>query len=263
MTGGLKSLGCLILVMGWGLSSHSQDLQIGESNFKLAAPTLTGKESDTEKAASVLAAIRGLTLDQFARESIVAPVRIQLRYLRDAGGTKIGHDIHALFIVHTELEQFSPESFADRLSSKRDPSKRFIAKDPTEESLSSLGLTGDEKTKYKVATFDLMDKIRLTGLFELRTSEVDDQRRVDFRVVDEHFNRWHSTVDPSVNGEYQGLIGHLTMTRLGVDENQILVELRLLMREPSEWFAGSNFLRSKLPLVLQEMARDIRRSLRP
>jgi hypothetical protein len=36
----------------------------------------------------------------------------------------------------------------------------------------------------------------------------------------------------------------------------------MLMHEPTQWFSGSNFIRSKLPLAIQEGARSFRRSLR-
>lgn len=258
--------GLAAIALSFGLSqlvcAQNNAIRIGDDRFELQPPTLSGIESSQVELSAIRTATRGLPIEQFTRDSVVAPVRIQLRYLRASDGTKIGHDVHAMFVVHTQLDEFSPEDFADRLAGKRDEAQPINSKDVSASILQSLDLEADEETRFKLVEFDLLEKIRLSGLFEFRNSKSERQRQINFHVIDEHDNRWRSLMDENLSGNYRGLAGHLTATELAELDGVVLIELRLLMHEPQDWFAGSNFLRSKLPLVLQETARDIRRSLK-
>jgi len=42
----------------------------------------------------------------------------------------------------------------------------------------------------------------------------------------------------------------------------LLIESRMVLHELPEWFSASNFVRSKLPLAIQEGARNLRRRLK-
>ncbi|MEM8733892.1 MAG: hypothetical protein AAGG44_06715, partial [Planctomycetota bacterium] len=61
---------------------------------------------------------------------------------------------------------------------------------------------------------------------------------------------------------YHGLGGYVSIMPTGLEENQLLVESRMILHEHADWFSGSRYLRSKLPLSLQSSAKDLRRKLR-
>ena len=66
---------------------------------------------------------------------------------------------------------------------------------------------------------------------------------------------------PTMPASYAGCGGYLAITEIDGERHQILVESRMILHEPKEWFSGSNFLRAKLPPALQENARSFRRRL--
>jgi hypothetical protein len=60
---------------------------------------------------------------------------------------------------------------------------------------------------------------------------------------------------------YAGAAGYLIVSGLTGIENASLVEAEIVFHEPADWFSGSNLLRSKVPLIIQESARRFRREL--
>lgn len=236
-------------------------VEFSGGQFPLAPPTLDGTQSAEDQVAALKPILRGLPFKQFVRDSIVAPVRIQLRYLKDASGQRVGHDIHAAFVVHVTLDEFSPESFAKRMTGGKRGEDDFKVVELNDQMLRERGLSQDDQTLYRIADVELLEKVSVRGLFEFKSTRQGGQRRIDFEIIEDEINRWYSVREPSEGDTYTGLAGFLTATEL-VDTKAVLIEVRVLMHEPEGWFAGSNFLRSKLPLVLQESAREIRRSLK-
>jgi hypothetical protein len=242
--------------------SLGDSVQIGDQTVRLAEPTLTDNLNADEQTRQIETQLRGLSFRQFARDSTVAPVRINLRYIKDDSGRRLGHEIHLLFIVHESIDAFSAADFPKRLLGESDVENSAKATDAPAETLQKLGI-GDGKTNasYKVAKFELLDAIQLSGLFRISQSSTQSQNRFDVSLVESFDNRWQSIDEPAVGGTYSGMRGWLTATALEKIDG-VLVEARFVMHEPQEWFAGDNYLRSKLPLVLQEAARDLRRRLK-
>lgn len=60
---------------------------------------------------------------------------------------------------------------------------------------------------------------------------------------------------------YQGYGGYLKITDLSVPEGALLFEAHVVFHEPTDWFRGSNFLRSKTPLMVKESINTVRRKL--
>ncbi|MFO7901796.1 MAG: hypothetical protein R6U98_03985, partial [Pirellulaceae bacterium] len=60
---------------------------------------------------------------------------------------------------------------------------------------------------------------------------------------------------------YQGYAGYLKITNLSVPKGALLFEAHAVFHEPEEWFRGSNFLRSKIPLMVKESINGLRRKL--
>lgn len=246
--------------------SHSDGIEfrIADQPVKLDPPLLTGNESAAEQEQLITANLRGLSFSQFARDSIVAPVRIDLNYIEDADGNRVGHKVHALFIVHASFSEFASDDFAQQtLGTKQEPSqsKSFQSEALTDEALSDLGInTLSTGIQYQRLTFDLLDKVRLAGVVRFHSTKTERQNRVDVSLVSAAENRWWRLQQPDEGGEYAGFRAWLTATRLA-SRDAVLIETRLAFHEPPPWFRGSNYLRSRLPLVLQEAARNLRRRL--
>jgi hypothetical protein len=60
---------------------------------------------------------------------------------------------------------------------------------------------------------------------------------------------------------YRGAGGYISIRQLPELDDACLVEARMVLHEPEDWFSGSNVLRSKLPIMMQESARSFRRKL--
>ncbi|QDV87518.1 hypothetical protein TBK1r_65490 [Stieleria magnilauensis] len=246
-------------------SATPTTVQIAGQSVTLAEPTL-GDESDADAQRRLITPLlRGLSFNQFARDSVVAPVRIYLRYITNEAGDRLGHDVHVVFIIHESLQTFSDQDIAQRLGGEvADETAETPAEvdDVSAETLQGLGINdAGPQIRYRKLDFELLDKVRLTGLLRIAQRSSATQNRIDVSLVDRFDNRWQATDGREAGGEYSGFQGWLTATALaGMDA--VFVEARFVMHEPEQWFAGSNYVRSKLPLVLQQAARDLRRRLK-
>jgi hypothetical protein len=61
--------------------------------------------------------------------------------------------------------------------------------------------------------------------------------------------------------KYSGLGSYMKATKLGGSGDMLFVEYHVTFAEPEGWFHGTNLLRSKLPIVAQDMVRKFRRNL--
>lgn len=244
------------------VTDDSVSVLIADQSVTIPPPILTGDRDAAEQERLITAALRGLSYRQFVRDSVVAPVRIDLSYVKDASGTRIGHNVHVMFIVHTSLTTFSSDRFSEMLVGESDAASQQESTVATADTLRSLGLNdGGENIRYQRLQFDLLDKIRFDGLIRVTHTESASQNRLDISLVPEFENRWRATEEDSRGGTFTGLRGWLTATEID-SADAVLIEARVVFHEPTQWFRGDNFLRSKLPLVLQESARDLRRRLK-
>ncbi|QEF97274.1 hypothetical protein Mal15_13130 [Stieleria maiorica] len=240
-------------------------VQIADQSVTLPPPTLAADLDSDAQQRRITPLLRGLSFKQFARDSVVAPVRIYLRYITNEAGDRVGHDVHMIFIIHESLQTFSDQNIAKRLSGEAsDDATAQTSSDVSAETLQSLGIDdAGPEVRYRNVEFELLDKIQLTGLLRIAQQSSATQNRIDVSLVETFDNRWRFTDGresdaTGSSGEYSGFQGWLTATSLaGMDA--VFVEARFVMHEPKRWFAGSNYVRSKLPLVLQEAARDLRR----
>ena len=58
---------------------------------------------------------------------------------------------------------------------------------------------------------------------------------------------------------FAGAGGFARVSRLAELPDACLVELRMVLHEPRDWFRGDHVLRSKIPILMQESARRFRR----
>ena len=259
-----------------------QGLLIGNTARKLAAPSLTPNQSEPERDASLKKLAGRLGWEKFARDSVFAPVTINLSYLKSEDGQRIGHDIQTAFIAHASLANLRDDQFLKAVFGTEGKGKDqgFQVKDMPDSVLTALGIEprSDEGQKFASVILPLLNRVELQGTIRVQKYEGDnwiefywqiDPRFTEHsdKLEEPYRNAWIK-LDRDERGApikgtpkaYRGCGGFLSVWKVG-SEDLLLIESRMLMYEPKDWFAGSNFLRSKLPPALQENARSFRRQL--
>jgi len=142
------------------------------------------------------------------------------------------------------------------------------------EALQSRGIHDADDTRHLSADVTLFKEVRLSATLETMRSRTDDSLIVAgqldprFAGDKEYPNRWwrldrddsgHLTAGPP--HDYRGAGWYVKATKLHEPEGSLLVEYHLVFEEPYGWFNGGNYLRSKLPVVVQDGVRRFRRRL--
>ncbi|MGB7345465.1 MAG: hypothetical protein WBD20_14720 [Pirellulaceae bacterium] len=240
-------------------------------------PSIKSSQTADQRAAVLKAIAGGAGWKRFSRNSVVAPVSIDLDYLKDDAGTRMGHRVHLAFVVHASLETLKDKDLMKQMFSNDEKSEDAEAVESekiTDEDLSKLGINSDDTTSFASVEFPLLDKVLVRGVLQLQQQTEDDTIVLAIKA-DPRFGERNSWSPISDDGQtsppdwraYEGAGGYLSVTRLSETDGDglssaCLIESRFVVYEPVDWFSGSNLLRSKLPLMLQESARSLRRKLK-
>ena len=244
-------------------------------SFSLALPTLSVGQSDKQRMDQLTALSGGAGWKRFSRDSTVAPVAIDVKYLNGADGSRVGHSLHAAFVVHASLETLKDKDLMQQLFANESSSGKTESKSEGQVSdkvLIERGITKTENTSFANAEIALLKKVTVRGVLQVQKSEsengIDFAFRLDkrFNDADQTSNAWSRIGKDKATlpdwTPYSGAAGYLVVRRLPELESACLIECRVLLHEPKEWFNGSNLLRSKLPLMIQETARSFRRQFK-
>lgn len=270
-------------------------LVIGGQDVKLNAPKFDPRSPSEERSAAQerLAGAHGWK--RFSRNSVVAPVKIELAYLKNESDQRIGHRVHVAYVVHAGLDTlrdadlmgdlFGKPSDGDsdhddetaRESSEGEES--FLSEELDPKELAALQIEPEEGVSYGWLEFLLLKKVDLQGVirsqrweeenFVAISWELDDRFSDQNPAHETYRNEWIRR-DRGPNGElmlsdpkpYSGVAGYLVISTIAGLGNASLIEAEVVLHEPEGWFNGSSLLRSKLPLILQESARRFRRGLK-
>ena len=257
---------------------------------RLDAPKVDPRLSAEERVAAQKNLAGGAGWARFSRNSVVAPVKIELSYLKSADEVRVGHRIHVSYVVHAGIETLKdseflsglfggPSSSGEEKESQADEKERFHSERLDDRELSQLGIQPEEDTDYGWLEFLLLKRVELRGLIRSERVEAEDYFAISWEL-DERFtdrvppaerirNEW-VRLDRASGGEqlrsqpssYSGAAGYLIVSSVEGMDDACLVEAEVVMNEPEDWFSGSSLLRSKLPLILQESARRFRRGLK-
>ncbi len=128
--------------------------------------------------------------------------------------------------------------------------------------LSKVVVRGVARARRSVWSADDQDApIILTWLLDARfASEAPEAESIA--------NQWRA-IERSEVGEKElgppqpnaGMGGYIAITPLPGDAAASMVQLRFVIHEPQAWFNGKNLLRSKLPILIQDRVRNLRREL--
>jgi hypothetical protein len=253
-----------------------------EERVSVSSPKWDPQDPGANRAA-VTARLAGPTgWDSFVRKSVVAPVRIDLDYLRAGDGSRQGQRIHVALVVHATLATLrDPEVMGRLLGGESQDSNRpeeFSCETIEPDALRELGIQENPSFASSLLRLTLLDKIEVRGVIRSQRIEGDnffaiawmlDERFTDRDPPDERYrNQWvkrgRDELGNATRSEphpYRGAGGYLIVSDVEEIEGASLIEAEVVFHEPEAWFSGSNLLRSKLPLLFQESARRFRREL--
>ncbi|MFG0266353.1 MAG: hypothetical protein ACF8AM_14575 [Rhodopirellula sp. JB055] len=236
---------------------------------------------EVEKQLQKLARAGGIR--RFVRNSAVAPIAIDMESISNSDGKRIGHLLDVTFVVHASLDLVQDsdalKSLLQNDSKEDEPDSSGAASQVSAEELTQLGIHANaENESFGRIRFPLLDRVLVEGVFHAETHRQiegasDDVVTVAWQLDPRFENSWspigRNDLGQETTGEakpYQGLGGLITATRLpaeiaGTDSEGTIVQARFVVHEPVDWFGGRNQLRSKLPLIIQDRVRDLRRKL--
>ena len=224
------------------------------------------------------------SLDEFARDSVVAPFLLKFPEVRRTDAPARAVDLW--FIVYGNLNQMSKNDVLKEFTTARgkDATLHVLTADElTARQLSPasganenlLTQPGQTAERYVHTIAGILDKVELHQTLRCVLSRNADSV-VIATVVDDRFdkdrdfpNQYHRLVRNDAGDTakgpaepYAGAAGYLKATQLAQPNGAILVEYHAIYSEPQDWFNGANLLQSKLPILLQSRVRDLRRQVK-
>ena len=265
----------------------------------LLAASLSGNALPKESKLEKLTGLAGKAgWESFSRRGLNAPTAIQIEALTAGDGVRVGYSVHNAYILYAALEKLRDRDLMEttfgRPGSRRDDST--LMRELTMREKVELGLSEDgDADGYMWLELPLLRKVLICGVVHLQKRDLQDGFQLfwelDPRFASQHStsqassvrapretnigaqvpfaNTWSSLSKNDLGGleigepqPYVGLGGYMAIHSTGQAEDQWLVESRMLIHEPTDWFGGSKYLRTKLPLSLRESAKTFRRKLR-
>jgi len=235
---------------------------------------------DAARQREIIGAIAGLySWQQFVRNSPVAPFELDQSYVKDAEGRRVGHVIDLCFIAHGPLDVFRDRQRAEDVFGEPWPqggASEAEVRELEDNELSALGLQDIDRSaeRYVSIGSSLMNRVYVRGVGHIRRSCTQDSIIIAWKLDprfnrdDRLANRWYPIQTTKLGQRergtarpYQGFGGYLKITDLAEPKGALLFEVHVVLHEPEGWFSGSNFLRSKTPLIAKEMIDKLRRKL--
>ncbi len=199
----------------------------------------------------------GRRFDDFTRNSVNAPIDIESDKLVVNGG--VFRIYQYCFIVHCDLQQFTDtrplEALFDDESNRQPPQE--------------LGHHGGDQYTFS-ETQSLLKRVRIEAVLR-RNHRRSSRSSLGVTMVvaadpndpndARRQSRWAAIATPDQMHPYLGMAALAKATTMAELPNALFVEVHFVFYEPTEWFSGKNLLGAKLPLVIQNRVRQVRRDL--
>ena len=216
--------------------------------------------------------------ETFTRKAIVSPFLLKISDDGRESG-RIGRRVDLYFVAYGSLNALGSDNYLQQQLNIA------AAGDQGAEGGRVQILTGDELGKrglpasqgsgdprWVAVESTLLSKVRISLTTQNMKTETSDSILIasiaDPRFVEdaEYPNQWRSITSDDAGRRqigppqaYSGLGSYVKGTRLAQPAGAIFVEYHVAFAEPQGWFHGANLLRSKLPIVAQDMVRKLRR----
>jgi hypothetical protein len=239
-------------------------------------PPAMKKDLTPKQQQAVVEKAGGVDLELFVKDTVAAPFALKIQSVEKAG-QRVAQAIHLAFIAHGDLNRVVKEDVLNRLlgTEARQGKKLGAVKFLTADMLKERGIVPSPGTnpeeRFAALEIFLLDKVKVKGVTRNVKTEGDGWAALAMRLDprfndDKQFpNCWQSyNAIEDVFGppqHYTGLAGYTQVTKLAEPKGALFFEMHVVLSEPKSWFGGPNLLRSKLPLVLQENVRNLRKRL--
>jgi hypothetical protein len=253
--------------------------------LKLPAPTMAdGLDAASQRKSLESIADERRPVDALLRKGVTAPIIFKSgddKASAATGGT--GKRVDFWFVVYGDLKKIADEGFwADKKDKSEDDP------DPNDAQFTGKLLTPEELKERKIeplvspgivenyGTFDvqLFNRVRVRGTMQSVQTQTDES--VTYAaILDPRFandkkypNQWQSISRDDAGKlqygplkPYAGMGSYAKATTLKEPKGAILVEYHMAFDEPEGWFRGANVIRTKLPIIVQDNVKKLRRKL--
>jgi hypothetical protein len=255
------------------------------SPIKLPAPTVRdGLDAAAQRKAIQSIADERKPVESLLQKRLDAPFVLKTyddKTSSAAGGT--GKRLDLYFVVYGDLKKIADEGFwGDEDAGPEDQpdpnDAQFTGKLLTPEELKERRieplLSSGVTENYGTAEIQLFNRVRIRGT--TRSVETKADESVTYAsILDPRFasdkkypNQWQSVVRDEAGKlqygtlkPYAGLGSYAKATQLKEPEGAIFLEYHLVYDEPVGWFGGAGVIRSKLPIVVKDNVKKLRRKL--
>lgn len=253
----------------------------GGTVVRLPEPALADGMEATEQLKIVKRVAGKYPLDRFLRNAIVAPFVLDVNSVEDAG-QRTGQRVDFYFVAYASLDALLDEAALRDLFGMNESDSNLATRQTiralTAAELQARNLSPrnevDLLESYGVIDVPILERARLSGIgFGARRNTEESiiaAWKLAERFADDpqFANQWRPIVRDAVGRDvlgppqaYSGAGGYLKITRLIEPAGALFVECHSIFDEPHGWFDGKNLLRSKLPLIVQDNVRTLRRKL--
>jgi hypothetical protein len=259
-----------------------QGVQLGpQETVQLPKPIVDESMDDAAKRRAIEAIINGrYDWETFARPSVVSPFVLKISE-NDRQAGKVGRQVDMYFVAFGPLSNLAGDDYIQKqlgiAASDSDTASGGRAKVLTREDLAKRSTAAEQasgQSKWVAVESTFLGKVRIR-LTTRNVKTVTDNSVVVASIVDSSFeqdpeypNQWRSIATDDAGRRqlgppqpYVGLASYMKATKLGGTEDMLFIEHHVVFAEPEGWFHGTNLLRSKLPIVAQDMVRKFRRNL--
>ncbi len=250
-----------------------EGLDVGDKAvIKFPAPSMPDGLAAAKQTEIIKKLIDGkYAYDEFTRNSVVAPQVVTIS--NPAGGLKNAppRSASVWFVVHGDFKKLEDDKFLDKLvggtkggGGKSGPlnGADLVKRD--------IKVADEKREGYGFVEFDFLEKVRLkvTGhaMWSRKADSVITAAEVDprFRGDKDFPNEWRAlnkgaAVPVGAPNPWGGAGMYLKITKLHEPPGALFVEQHIIFTEPTGWFDGKPILTSKLPLVVQDNVRTLRK----
>jgi len=250
--------------------------------LRLPAPTMPdGLSAEQQRAAVATVADANRSLDELLRRSTVSPFVLKTG-VAETGGTARRVDLW--FVAYGDFAKVTDEDFLKDRAKVLQPPKQQDGNLPSTsklldaEELRARGITPaddpDSGEGFAYTSFPLFDRVLLSMTTQVMRTTTDESVTLA-SLLDPRFDDdatypifWQSLTRDEAGrttlGEKRPFVGwgsYLKITKMAEPAGALFIEYHAAFDEPEGWFNGANLLRSKLPLVVQDAIRKLRREL--
>jgi hypothetical protein len=251
-----------------------EGIAINDKTIKLPQPTLS-VQADAQMQDQVVHKIAAKKhgYNEFVRKSQSAPVLV----VTDTEGSADNGDrvqrVDSWFVAYGKMSDLSDEDLMGQLVGGGSSDEKGESEKLSDEQLKERNLTvhsnGRHSESYSHIRSPLLNKVLIEGIGHGVTTRQKNSTLAASLLDDPKFpNRWRLYERTEAGAKklssahpYAGFGGYCQVVELVKPEGALFIECHLAINEPHGWFDGKGYLRSKLPILMQDNVRTIRRKL--